>query len=300
MGRRILGLARESDSVAHESEPLNPSVAARVRAGRAGRLVAAPLQFGRDWVVRFLAMQGFDRAVALAGQAFTALVPLLIVYSSVVSDATGSDFADQLIRAFDLSGSAAATMKQAFAPPAEVTNQVSALGAFLLITAALSFTRALQRLYQLAWNQPSLGWRATKWGLIWLALAAVLVTLRPTVLDSLQGAALLVLSLGIAALFWLVTPAVLLGRRVPWRRLLPTALLTGFGMTALSICSAIWMPRSVASSAQQFGVMGVAFALLSWLVGAGVVLVAAASCGAVIDERLHGASRRAADPHPPG
>jgi membrane protein len=108
-----------------------------------------------------------------------------------------------------------------------------------------------------------------------------------------------VLSLGIAGVFWLVTPHVLLAGRVSWRRLVPTALITGFGMTVLSVCSAIWMPRSVAASAQQFGVMGVAFALLSWLAAAGGVLVAAAACGAVIDGRLRRADP-AADPHPPG
>jgi membrane protein len=293
-------MTQESEPIADRDEPIGHGVAARVRAGVAGRLVAAPLQFGRDWILRFIELQGFDRAVALAGQAFTALVPLLIVYSAVVSQRTGRDFADELIHVFGLKGSAASDLKRAFAPPTEVTSQVSALGAFLLVTAALSFTRALQRLYQLAWNQPSLGLRAAKWGLIWLAAAVLLVTLRPIVLHEVHGALLAVLSLVFAAAFWLVTPAVLLGRRVRWHRLLPTALLTGFGMTALSICSAIWMPRSVAKSAQQFGVMGVAFALLSWLVGAGFVLVAGAACGAVIDERLRSRKRRRAGPHPPG
>ena len=293
-------MTHESDRVADTSERLERDIAKHFRAGRARRLVAAPLQFGRDWIVRFIELQGFDRAVALAGQAFTALVPLLIVYSAAASKATGQDFADQLIRVFDLTGSAAAAMESAFAPAGAVSNQVNALGAFLLIAAALSFTRALQRLYQLAWDQPSLGWRAAKWGLIWLGLGVVLVTVRPVVLRTVDGLWLVVLSLVMAAVFWLVTPAVLLARRVPWRRLLPTALITGFGMTALSICSAIWMPRSVAASAQQFGVMGVAFALLSWLVGAGFVLVAATACGAVIDERLGRGGRRTAGTHPLG
>ena len=269
------------------------------RAGPVRRLVAATLQFGRDWLVKFLELQGFDRGVALAGQAFTALVPLLIVYSAIVSKRTGNDFADQLVRLFDLDGAAATDLREAFAPATEVTSEVSGLGAFLLITAALSFTRALQRLYQLAWDQPPLGWRASKWGLMWLASAAVLVTLRPTILQSLHGLVLLVATLAVADLFWLVTPAVLLGRRVGWQRLLPTALLTGFGMTALSIASAIWMPRSVASSAQQFGLMGIAFALLSWLAAAGCVLVAAAACGSVIDGRRH-REGPTGEPHPPG
>jgi membrane protein len=46
------------------------------------------------------------------------------------------------------------------------------------------------------------------------------------------------------------------------------------------------MPHTVAASAAQFGVIGIAFALLSWLVGAGMVLVFAAAGGATIEEHL--------------
>jgi membrane protein len=261
------------------------------RAGILERFISGPAQFGRDWLVGFVRLQGFDRAVALAGQAFTALIPLLIVYTAVVSRRTGSDFADQIIRVFDLHGSAAASVKQAIASSREVESEVNALGAVLLIASALSFTRALQRLYQLAFDQPSLGLRAAKWGLIWLAIVIAILTLRPLALSPLHGVALLLASLAVGALLWLVTPYVLLARRLPWRRLVATALLTSVGMTALSLASAIWMPHSVEVSAEQFGTIGIAFALLSWLVGAGMVLVVAASGGALIDARMQ---RRAA------
>lgn len=258
----------------------------RARAMMAWRIVAAPLQFARDWLVGFVELQGFDRAVALAGQAFTALIPLLIVYTAIVSNATGDDFADEIISFLDLKAGAASAVREAFAPAGDVESQVSALGGLLLVVSALSFTRALQRLYQLAWDQPKLGLRATKWGLIWLVIAIVVVTVRPAVLGGLDGVALLVLSLAFAAGLWLVTPYVLLARRVSWRRLVPTALLTMVGMTALEIGSAIWLPHSMATSAKQFGLIGVAFALLSWLVGYGLVLVTASAGGVVIDEWL--------------
>jgi membrane protein len=252
----------------------------------ARRLIGAPLRFVRDWLEGFLELQGFDRAVALAGQAFTALIPLLIVYAAITSDASGRDFADQIINAFDLKGAAAQNIRQAFAPPTSVESGVSAFGAFLLIFSALAFTRALQRLYQLAWNQTPLGMRAAKWGLIWLGIIVLTITVRPILLGWSNGVLRLALSLAFGFVLWLITPYVLLGRRVRWQQLAPTALLTGFGMTVLAISSAIWMPHSVATSAAQFGTIGVAFALLGWLVGYGFVLVVAASGGAVIEERL--------------
>jgi membrane protein len=255
------------------------------------RLIGAPLRFVRDWLEGFVALQGFDRAVALAGQAFTALIPLLIVYGALTSNRSGRDFADQLIAAFELKGAAAEQIKQAFAPPASVESSVSIFGIFLLIFSALAFTRALQRLYQLAWNQTPLGMRAAKWGLIWLGLIVITVTVRPIFVGWSHGVLRLALSLAFGAVLWLITPYVLLGRRITWQQLAPTALLTGFGMSVLAISSAIWMPHSVATSAAQFGTIGVAFALLSWLVGYGMVLVLAASGGAVIEQRCE--TRRA-------
>jgi membrane protein len=268
--------------------------------GPLARVVAWPVRLGRDWFLGFVGLQGFDRAVALAGQAFTALIPLLIVYAAVVSRKSGQDFADELVRIFHLTGNSAANVRQAFAPPGEVESQVSAIGAVLLVFSALSFTRALQRLYQIAWDQTSLGLRAAKWGLIWLVLIVVTLTVRPVVLGPLHGVGKVVLSIVTSGLIWLVTPYVLLGRRVPWQQLWPTAALTGIGMTALGLAGAVWMPHSVATTGAQFGGIGVAFALLGWLVGGGFVLVVATSGGALIDARLRARAltRRGDDPSP--
>lgn len=262
------------------------------RPGFVERTLAAIIRFGRDWLLGFVNLQGFDRAVALGGQAFTALIPLLIVYAAATSKASGRDFADQIIRVFHLSGNSAESVQQAFAPPGAVESQVTVIGVFLLLFSALSFTRALQRLYQITWNQPSLGIRAAKWGLIWLVLIVLVLTLRPVVLTGVHDVARVLLSIAISAVLWLVTPYVLLGRRLGWQRLVATGLLTGFGMTVLSLAGAIWMPRSVSASAAQFGGIGVAFALLSWLVGGGFVLVVASAGGAVIDRRMLAARER--------
>jgi membrane protein len=83
-----------------------------------------------------------------------------------------------------------------------------------------------------------------------------------------------------------MTPYLLLGRRLSWRRLAPVAVLSTIGMTGVGIWSVIWMPHVVASSAKQFGVIGVGFALLTWLVAAAVVLTIAAAGGAVVADRV--------------
>jgi membrane protein len=60
---------------------------------------------------------------------------------------------------------------------------------------------------------------------------------------------------------------VLLGRRLPWRLLLPQAALSA---------------DAISSSSDQFGTIGLAFTLVSWLFAAALVLSAAAAVGATV------------------
>lgn len=131
-------------------------------------------------------------------------------------------------------------------------------------------------------------------------LVVVVLTVRPIALSPFHGVVKVVLSIIESGLLWLITPYVLLGRRVPWLRLWPTAVLTGVGMTALGLAGAVWMPHSFATTGGQFGGIGVAFAMLGWLVGGGFVLVVATSGGTLIDARLRRAAltRRGDEPSP--
>jgi membrane protein len=102
----------------------------------------------------------------------------------------------------------------------------------------------------------------------------------------LEGGAELVVSLAMGCAVWTATPYLLLGRRVPAMRLTPVAVLSSIGMVGVAIWSAIWMPRAFATSAREFGIIGVGFAMLTWLVAIACVLTVAASGGAVIADRL--------------
>jgi membrane protein len=246
----------------------------------------AVVELARDWLARFVAVQGIDRAMAIGAQAYTAMIPLLIVYSSLLPRGGDRSFADALIERFGLSDGAADTVRLAFAPSGTVESSVTALGIVLLLVSGLSFTRGLQRLYEGAFALPTRGMRNTKWGLVWIVAACALTILRPLVLGGLSGQVEAIASVALSVAFWLVTPYLLLGRRVRWPRLAPLALLSALGMAGVGIWSVIWMPHTVAASAQQFGIIGVGFALLTWLVAIAVVLVVAATGGAMIADRL--------------
>lgn len=250
------------------------------------RLVAAPAGPVAAWLERLVSVQVVDRGVALGAQAFSAIFPLMIVYGAVVPFAEAHNFAEQLTKRLHLTGTAAQSVRVAVAPPASVGNSVTVLGFVVVLISALSLARALQRLYELSYKLPSVGVHGTPWHLLWIALLPLYISLRPFVAGIAGGLWHVVGSLLLGALMWLATPYVLLGRRMPWRRLLPGAVLASTGMTALSVGSLIYLPHAVSSSASKYGTIGVAFALLSWLILTGFVLVGTATGGAVALEWL--------------
>src|SRR3954465_14441020 len=58
-------------------------------------------------VHRFQRVAGFDRAVALASSALTALIPLAVVIGAVLTRAGGKDIADRMIDRYALTGEGA-------------------------------------------------------------------------------------------------------------------------------------------------------------------------------------------------
>jgi membrane protein len=117
----------------------------------------------------------------------------------------------------------------------------------ILLISALSFTCALQRMYERAWQLEARGMRAAPWGLLWLAYLTLYLVLHPALHDQVSGAVGLVGSIAGAIVLYLLTPSVLLGRRLPWRLLLPQAALSAVGMAALRGGSAVYMPYALCS-----------------------------------------------------
>ena len=233
------------------------------------------------WLVDpLLRFDVIDRALVLGAQAFGALIPLTIVLQA--AEPGPSTAASGLIERFDLHGEAATTVTDAFAVSDGATT-TTGLSVMLLVVSVLSFTRRLQRLYEATWNFPARGLRGTGWGLAWIAFFALYASLHPTLDGLVDGVTGYVLSLAGVFTLGLLTPYLLLGRRLPWRRLAIQAALTAAGVTALGVWSVIYMPAAIESSASAYGVIGVAFALLTWLWGFGLVLVAAAVYGSLLE-----------------
>jgi membrane protein len=86
-------------------------------------------------------------------------------------------------------------------------------------------------------------------------------------------------------LFWWFTMWFLLGGRVSWRRLLPSAVATSVFWLGMEAVFSVVFPGMVISNDQKYGPVGVVFALMSFFIAIGVVIVLGAVVGIVWQDR---------------
>lgn len=229
---------------------------------------------------RMMAIGGYDRALALSAQAFVALIPMLIVVAALVPVALQRPYGQALLAGSGMSDRAAESVSALFDHPREA-GSVTVVGIGLLVVTVLGFIRALQRAYLAAWELPTQGLRGLGHGVLAsMALISefVLLALFGPVLAVVVDSPLIrltVQALCATALWWPVQ-YLLLGGRIGWRVLLPGAALTGGGQAGAILVSGLYLPIAINHEAERYGVVGVAIALLSWLVVFGLLIVISA------------------------
>jgi membrane protein len=235
----------------------------------------------------FMALQGIDRALVIASQAFTALIPLLLLVAALAPSGNRDLVSSSLIRRFRLTGDAADAVRQLFAHSGDSVTGV--LSVFLLVFSGVSLTRRMQRMYQQAWRlepppgvrhavHATLGLSALLLGFGLLYMARALVERLP-----LSEVLLLIVSVLVGFLLWTSVPWLLLDRRVAWRRLIPSGALTSVCTSLYGIVSTVYMPRLLESYSRRYGLFGVTLALVGWLLAMAFILVAAAVTTAEFD-----------------
>jgi membrane protein len=232
-------------------------------------------------IQRMIAIGGYDRALALAAQAFGALFPLMLGLAAIVPQERR---AAAVAWGLGLSDQAAAQLAAFLDDPAP-SGSLTAVGVAVLVVSVLGFARTLQRTYLAAWDLPSTGLRGYGLGLAAAAaivaeLALILASgpLLSRISDSLPLG--FTVRLVVASLVWWPVQRVLLGGRVGWRALAPGAVVTGAGQAALLLVSSIAVPLMFSHETTRYGIAGVGVALVSWLVVFGWMLVVAALVGA--------------------
>jgi membrane protein len=244
----------------------------------------------------FLDLQGVDRATALAAQAFTALIPLLLLVSALAPADRSDLVSNAIIGRFELRGDAANSVKELFTRSGDAS--IGVLSVVLLVFSGVSLTRRLQRMYLQAWRLDRLpGARGSvnaAVGLVALLLEIALLSLVRKLVSALPFEWVLgaPISLVASTALWTSVPWLLLDRRVPFRRLLPAGALTAVASGLYGVASTVYMPRTMETYSQRYGLFGVTVALVGWLLCSALILVAATVVAAELDRAPEPWARR--------
>lgn len=101
----------------------------------------------------------FDRAMTLAAQAFTSILPLVIVVAAL-REGDAKPIGAGLSNYLGLNGSAAAVLERVVPAASDVFSALGWFGILLLIVSATAFSRALERFYCRVWSKGKSGFRA--------------------------------------------------------------------------------------------------------------------------------------------
>jgi uncharacterized BrkB/YihY/UPF0761 family membrane protein len=241
-------------------------------------------------VNRFQKVVGFDRSIALASGALTAVIPLSILTSALSTQLGGKGTADRIIERYDLTGGGAEAVRDVFAPPSGTSTSVGIIGFLFLMVAVLSFSRGVQRLFEQTCELDALSVRNTFNGLLWIGGLAVYVALSG-VLHAALGRSRLELTatlviLPLSAVFLVWSGWVLSAKRIARNALVPFELLGSALFAAYSIGAAVYVPHLFSTYATRYGVIGAVFAMISTLFCVMVVLVGSAAAGREVRDEL--------------
>ncbi len=241
-------------------------------------------------VNRFQKVAGFDRSIALASAGLTATIPLLIVTSTLSSELGGKGTADRIIDRYELSGGGAEAVRDIFSPPGGTETALGIVGFLFLLVAVLSFSRAVQRLFEQTWELSPLSVRNSVNGLLWIGGLLVYLAVSGFIHSALGRSQLeltaALVGVPLTAVFLLWSGQVLTAHRLVRQDLLPFAVLGSALLAVYSVGATVYVPHLFDSFTNRYGVIGAVFAMISALFCIMVVAVGSAAAGRQVRDEL--------------
>src|SRR3954447_18754474 len=241
-------------------------------------------------VNRFQKLAGFDRSIALASGALTATIPLVVVTSAVSSQLGGKGTAERIIDRYARTGGGAEAVSDIFSPPSGTSTSLGIIGFLFLMVAVLSFSRAVQRLFEQTWELKPLSVRNTSNGLLWIGGLSGYLALSGGFHAALGHSRLeltaTLLATPLSAVFLAWTGWVLSAKRIARQALVPFALLGSALLALYSVGAAVYVPHLFSTYATRYGVIGAVFAMISALFCVMVVLVGSSAAGREVHDEL--------------
>jgi len=233
---------------------------------------------------RLNALDFMNRAMLFAATLLLLAFPFVLVLAAL----SGRSAAGRIARHLGLSHQAAADVGHLFTSSTATSHTVTGLAWVFFILSGLAVAGAFQSLYEQIFELGGRGVKDTHRRLIWLAFAVgwvFLTGLAGPPARAAGPAVFAIVSLIGVTLFWWFTMWFLLGGRISWRRLFPPAVATSVFWLGMEAVFSVIFSGMVTSDDRKYGPVGVVFALMSFFVAIGVVIILGAIVGIVWQDR---------------
>jgi membrane protein len=215
------------------------------------------------------------------------LFPVLVIFA----DLTGKSLQKGLIIRMGLNPQAAKDVQGLIGSGRGALASLTIIGSFFLVLCAVGIAATLQSWYEKVFEvAPPDGWKIpliirVTWFIVLLAYLWVQVVIGQHTGPAGGRVLIFVCELIVSLLFWWWSVYVLLYGRMGWGAAFPTGLTTAICSTGLNVFSALLFSKSIISDEKSYGPIGVMMVLLSYCIGAGVVLHIGAVVGRMWNER---------------
>ena len=249
----------------------------------ASRSIGIPIAIVR----RFFQVNGLRKSMLIAFNLFICGLPLLmIVFSFISSHRKNLRLGEIAVDTFDLHGVTATTMKNLFATNSSVLSIASLIVIVTLLVSGFDIADAVESTYGEAFQTSKIrGISGQLRGFAWFALAFAHFGLSQFLLRNISvvGVASWALAVPVYAwiswYFWLLTPRLMLDRKLDREDLVPGAWMGAVTSTVLWIVSVFILRSWFDWYGRGFGGIGIALAMISWCQIVAIVWVATI-CGA--------------------
>lgn len=244
-----------------------------------------------SWVEDLIAKLGaIDLANSItlfAAALLLSVLPFLILLSSLANERVDDDIS----RHIGLDRAGAHIISSLFrSSPSHATAPI-VLGLIIGLAGMLTTVAFLQVIYERVFDVGHRGWRDLPRFILWTLVLLAALLLEGLLDGPLRAGAGLVardlVSFVLVSIFVAWSMHLLLAGGVPWQMVIRPALLTALLWLALTLISSIYFSSAVISEHRLYGTIGVVFALVTWFIAIGAVIVLGAVGGVVWQERRH-------------
>ena len=230
-------------------------------------------------------MDFINKAMLFAAVLLLCVFPFMIIVSAFAGRSTVTG----LSRRLGLNHQAAVDVSHLFTSSTATSNAVTGTAYVFFILGGIAGATAVQDLYERAFELEAKGMKDIIRRLVWLVVvigwAAAAGWVGPWLRRSGGPVVLALAGLIALTLFRWFTMWLLLGGRIQWRDLFPSALATGICWIGMQVVFSFIFSNDVISNDQKYGAIGIVFALMSYLIAIGVVIILGAILGVVWRER---------------